>query len=113
MQAVYPRIGAVVIGRRVFDLTDGWCGVPAAGEHVFVVTHAPATDWKYAGTAPFTFVAEGVEAAITQARELVGPDRDVDVAVRPYRHQLGRPAADLSCDRQATHHDLASFPVRG
>jgi hypothetical protein len=26
----------VVIGRRVFDITDGWDGVPAAGEHVFV-----------------------------------------------------------------------------
>jgi len=33
-------------GRRVFDLTDGWDGVPAAGEDVFVVTHAPPTDWK-------------------------------------------------------------------
>jgi len=32
MKAVYPRIGAVVIGRRLFDLTDGWDGVPAAGE---------------------------------------------------------------------------------
>jgi dihydrofolate reductase len=31
MQAVYSRIGAVVIGRRLFDHTDGWGGVPAAG----------------------------------------------------------------------------------
>jgi dihydrofolate reductase len=80
MQAVYPRIGAVVIGRRLFDLTDGWDGVPAAGDHVFVVTHTPPTDWKHAGTAPFTFVTDGIEAAITQARAFVGTDRDVDVA---------------------------------
>jgi dihydrofolate reductase/catechol 2,3-dioxygenase-like lactoylglutathione lyase family enzyme len=80
VKAVYPRIGAVVIGRRVFDLTDGWDGVPAAGDHVFVVTHAAPTDWKYAETAPFTFVTEGVEAAIAQAREFAGPDREVDVA---------------------------------
>lgn len=79
MQAVYPRIGAVVIGRRLFDHTDGWGGVPAAGDHVFVVTHAPPTDWAYAGTAPFTFVTDGVEAAIILAREFAG-DRDVDVA---------------------------------
>jgi dihydrofolate reductase len=79
MQAVYPRIGAVVIGRRLFDLTDGWDGVPAAGDHVFVVTHTPPTDWKHAGTAPFTFVTEGVEAAITQARAFAGTDRVVDV----------------------------------
>jgi dihydrofolate reductase len=80
MRAVYPRIGAGVIGRRLFDLTDGWDGVPAAGDHVFVVTHAPPTDWKHAGTAPFTFVTDGVAAAIAQAREFAGPDREVDVA---------------------------------
>jgi dihydrofolate reductase len=77
---VYPRIGAVVIGRRLFDITDGWGGVPPAGEHVFVVTHAPPTDWKHAGTAPFTFVTKGVEAAIARARAFAGADRDVDVA---------------------------------
>lgn len=79
IRAVYPQIGCVVIGRRLFDLTDGWDGVPAAGDHVFVVTHTPPTDWEHAGTAPFTFV-DGVEAAIAQARERAGPDRIVDVA---------------------------------
>jgi dihydrofolate reductase len=78
VQAVYPRIGAVVIGRRLFDQTNGWDGVPPAGDQVFVVTHAPPTDWEHADTAPFTFVT-GVEAAIAQAREFYG-DRDVDVA---------------------------------
>jgi dihydrofolate reductase len=80
IQAVYPRIGAEVIGRRLFDHTNGWGGVPVAGDHVFVVTHAPPTDWEHAGSAPFTFVTDGVEAAITEARELAGPDRVVDVA---------------------------------
>jgi dihydrofolate reductase len=79
-QAVYPNIGAVVMGRRLFDQVDGWGGVPAAGDHVFVVTHTAPTDWKHADTAPFTFVTEGVEAAIAKAREYVGPDRIVDVA---------------------------------
>lgn len=79
MQAVYPQTGAVVIGRRLFDQTNGWGRVPAAGDHVFVVTHAPPTDWEFADTAPFTFVTDGVEAAIVQAREFTG-DRHVDVA---------------------------------
>jgi dihydrofolate reductase len=48
---VYPRIGVVVMGRRLFDLVDGWGGFPAAGDHVVVVTHEPPTDWKYAATA--------------------------------------------------------------
>lgn len=78
-EAVYPRVGAEVIGRRLFDLTDGWGGVPAAGEHVFVVTHEPPSDWKHAATAPFTFVTDGVAAAIERARDLAGPDRVVDV----------------------------------
>jgi dihydrofolate reductase len=74
----YRSMAANVIGRRVFDLTNGWDGVPAAGEHVFVVTHQPPTDWEYAGTAPFTFL-DGVETAIAAAKEFAG-DRDVDVA---------------------------------
>lgn len=78
MRKQYANIAAVVIGRRVFDLTNGWDGKPAAGEHVFVVTHEPPTDWEHAGTAPFTFV-NGVEAAIAAARDFAG-DRLVDVA---------------------------------
>jgi dihydrofolate reductase len=72
------NMATVVIGRRLFDMTNGWNGKPAAGEHVFVVTHQPPTDWEYAGTAPFTFV-DGVEKAIAAAKEFAG-DRDVDVA---------------------------------
>lgn len=80
MRAVYPRIGCIVMGRRLFDLTDGWDGVPVAGEHVFVVTHQPPVDWKHAGTAPFTFVTGGIEAAIERARAFAGDDRVVDLA---------------------------------
>jgi dihydrofolate reductase len=80
VKAVYPSIGAVVIGRRLFDHTDGWGGVPAAGDHVFVVTHSAPTGWKHAGTAPFTFVTDGVDAAVARARDLAGPDRIVDVS---------------------------------
>ena len=78
MQRMYRGVAAVVIGRRLFDQTNGWNGKPAAGEHVFVVTHQPPTDWEHAGTAPFTFV-DGVEEAIAAAQEFAG-DRLVDVA---------------------------------
>ena len=78
MLGVYGDMAANVIGRRVFDMTDGWDGKPAAGEHVFVVTHQPPTDWEHADTAPFTFI-NGVEEAIAAAREFAG-DRVVDVA---------------------------------
>jgi dihydrofolate reductase len=71
-------VAAVVIGRRLFDLTNAWDGEPAAGEHVFVVTHQPPTDWEHAAAALFTFVS-GVEEVIAAAPELAGA-RDIDVA---------------------------------
>jgi hypothetical protein len=42
MLDLYGDMAANVIGRRVFDMTNGWDGKPAAGEHVFVVTHRPS-----------------------------------------------------------------------
>jgi dihydrofolate reductase len=89
MRSQYRDVAAVVIGRRLFDLTNGWNGKPAAGEHVFVVTHRPPTVWEHAGTAPFTFVG-GVERAIAAAKEFAG-DRDVDVAAG----QIGSQALTL------------------
>jgi dihydrofolate reductase len=73
-----PRMATMVCGRRLFDLTNGWGGRPLNGEHVFVVTHRPPTDWPWAQTAPFTFV-DSVRGAIEQARAFA-PDRDVSVA---------------------------------
>ena len=77
IDAQWSRIGAMVIGRRLFDITNGWGGVPVAGDRVFVVTHTAPTDWEYLGVAPFTFVTDGVASAIAQAKEVAGPDRDV------------------------------------
>jgi dihydrofolate reductase len=41
-------VAAVVIGRRLFDLTNGWDGTPAAGEHVF----SSPTRRRRAGSTP-------------------------------------------------------------
>src|SRR4029079_1420996 len=70
--------GATVVGRHVFDMTDGWDGEPPAGiDHVVVVTHRPEPEgWD--PQAPFHFV-DGVEAAVAKAQELAG-DRIVEVA---------------------------------
>ena len=89
MQSHYRDVAAVVIGRRLFDLTNGWNGKLAIGEHVFVVTHQPPTDWEHADTAPFTFV-DGVEKAIAAAKEFAG-ERDVDVGAG----QIGSQALKL------------------
>lgn len=74
----WDAIGATIVGRHVFDLTDGWDGKPPAGvDHMIVVTHRPAPEgWDI--QAPFHFVG-GIEAAVTTAQELAG-DRIVEVA---------------------------------
>jgi dihydrofolate reductase len=66
LRPIFANTGAVVIGRRLFDLTDGWGGVPAVGEAVFVVTHKAPSGWAHPD-APFTFVTDGLASAISQA----------------------------------------------
>ena len=77
LRAAWQNAGAAVIGRRLFDLTNGWRGRPPVGEAVFVVTHRPPTDWAFPD-APFTFVTDGVASAVAQARAFAG-DRYVSV----------------------------------
>lgn len=74
----WDRIGVTIVGRHVFDLTDGWDGTPPSGvDHVVVVTHRGRPEgWD--PRAPFHFV-DGVEAAMAKAQELAG-DRVVEVA---------------------------------
>ncbi len=74
----WDEIGVTIAGRHVFDITDGWDGMPPSGvDHVVVVTHRPPpADWS--PEAPFHFV-DGIEAAVAKARELAG-DRTIEVA---------------------------------
>ena len=89
-QTHYRDVAAAIIGRRLFDVTNGWNGkIECPGEHVFVVTHQPPTNWEYADTAPFTFV-DSVERAIAAAKEFAGA-RDVYV----FSGQIGSQALKL------------------
>ena len=73
-------IGALVCGRTLFDVTDGWNGRHTLDVPVVVVTHQEPTDWVEAHPgAPFSFVTDGVAAAVARARELAG-ERDVTVS---------------------------------
>jgi len=86
MRESWTRVGAGVIGRRLFDITNGWSGRPAAGDAVFVVTHQAPTDWPFP-EAPFTFVTDGVRSAIEQAQAFAG-DRDVTVTAGDIGRQV-------------------------
>ncbi len=73
----WDSIGAMVIGRHLFDLMNGWNGKPPAGEHVVVVSHRPKPDGWHP-EASYHFV-DDVAAAVAMARELAG-GRTVAVA---------------------------------
>jgi dihydrofolate reductase len=61
--------GALVVGRGIFDYTNGWGGNPPMGGPTFVVTHRPPPEsWPPIPDAPFTFVHDGVESAVRQAK---------------------------------------------
>jgi dihydrofolate reductase len=62
-------VGALVVGRRLFDLTGGWGGNHPFGVPVVVLTHQVPDGWPRAG-APFTFVTDGIENAIATARTI-------------------------------------------
>ena len=64
--------GAVVAGRRTYDVSGAWGGQgPMAGLPLFVVTHR-APEVIPLGDPPYTFVTDGVETAVEQARAAAG-----------------------------------------
>lgn len=75
----FQRTGAVVVGRRMFDLAEGWGDNPPFHGPVFVVTHRAHAALDRRGGTTFTFVTGGIEDAIRQAKAAAG-ERDVSVA---------------------------------
>ena len=74
MRDIWQRVGAIVVGRRMFDIANGWGGNHPLNAPVFVVSHSIPEGWPR-DDAPFTFVtgvADGVERAIEQAKEVAG-----------------------------------------
>lgn len=66
-------LGALVCGRTLFDVTDGWGGRHTMDVPVVVVTHQVPTGWvEDHPHAPFDFVTAGVEAAVARAQEIAG-----------------------------------------
>lgn len=72
------KVGALVVGRRVFDYTQGWAGSHPFGAPVFVVSHSVPDGWPRPD-APFTIVTDGVGSAVAQASEVAG-DKTVGLA---------------------------------
>ena len=76
VRAMWARIGTIVLGRRLFDLMNGWEGHPPTGDHVVVVSHRPKPEGWHP-EASYHFV-DDVAAAVDKAKQLAG-QRDVAV----------------------------------
>lgn len=83
------NIGATIMGRNMFgghpgpwSATDPWTGwwgrTPPFHHPVFVLTHHPRETLKMDGGTTFTFVTDGIESALEQARRAA---RGKDVAL--------------------------------
>ena len=84
------RSGAIIMGRRMFSGgagpweddpgADGWWGDdPPFHVPVFVLTHHPRETVNKEGGTTFTFVTDGIEAALERAQAAAG-DKDVGIA---------------------------------
>ena len=89
-KANLERIGAVIMGRRMFSggsgpwesdpRADGWWGDdPPFHVPVFILTHHEREPVEKEGGTTFTFVTDGIESALEQARAAAG-DKDVQIS---------------------------------
>jgi dihydrofolate reductase len=73
----WDNTGALVVGRHLYDMTNAWGGRHPMDVTTVVLTHRPPQD-RPAADENFVFVTDGIEAAVSRAKEIAG-DRDVGV----------------------------------
>jgi dihydrofolate reductase len=79
--------GAIITGRRTFDIADGWKDGHPIDVPIFVVTHGAPTHGEWSPRV--SFVTDGVERAVELARAAAG-DRIVSVGGASVAQQLLR-----------------------
>jgi dihydrofolate reductase len=79
------RCGAIITGRRTFDIADGWGGHHPLGAPFFLLTHRPVDRYVGPGT-DGTVVNDGIHSALDQARAVAG-DRPIVVGAADVAQQ--------------------------
>jgi dihydrofolate reductase len=77
LEDLLGNAGALIAGRHLFDITNGWNDAHPTGAKVVVVTHEPPVD--AAQRWPKTTFVGGVDEAVATAKQLAG-DADVTIA---------------------------------
>lgn len=70
LRGLFSGLGAVLTGRRTFEVADGWGGNHAWGP-AFVLTHEIPEGWPRPGSTVH-FVTDGIESAVSQAKTAAG-----------------------------------------
>jgi dihydrofolate reductase len=71
LRALEAEVGAMLTGRRTFEVADGWGGQHPWDVPAFVVTHQVPEGWPRPGSTVH-FVTDGIESAVAQARSAAG-----------------------------------------
>jgi dihydrofolate reductase len=77
LRGLTAELGAVLTGRRTFDVAQGWGGNHAWGP-AFVLTHDVPDGWPRPGSTVH-FVNDGIESAVDDAKAAAGAGRSVGV----------------------------------
>lgn len=79
MEDIYSETGAVVMGKGMFDVGfEPWGDPPPFKMPVFVVTHEEKEALPMQGGTTYTFVTDGIEAALELGRAAAG-ERNVGI----------------------------------
>ncbi|HZU12274.1 MAG TPA: dihydrofolate reductase family protein [Chloroflexota bacterium] len=89
MADLQQSTGAIVMGRRSYELANGWGEEPPFRLPIFVVTHRPHPRLEKKGGTSFTWVTDGLESAMQQARAAAG-DRAIAIHGGSVAQQLLR-----------------------
>jgi dihydrofolate reductase len=80
LDEVYARTGAILMGKRMFDVgVEPWGDPPPFERPVFVITHEARDPMPMQGGTTYNFVTGGIEAGLEQAQAAAG-ERDVGAA---------------------------------
>jgi dihydrofolate reductase len=80
LEQTFARTGVSIMGKRMFDLGERmWPEEAPFHTPVFVLTSQAREPWVRPGGTTFTFVNDGIESALRQARAVAG-ERDIRIA---------------------------------
>jgi len=94
LEEAFETVGAILMGRRMFNVGEGpWGDDPPFHVPVLVLTHEARAPLVKEGGTTFTFVTDGIESALEQAKAAAG---DKDISGRRREHRSAVPEGRIA-----------------